>query len=53
MGSRQTTNYDNALIRSLRPQYAQVREVQDKRRVLLFDTDDNIDLIALILTKPV
>jgi alpha-L-fucosidase 2 len=37
--------YDKALIRSLRPQYVQIREVQDKKRLLLFDTHDNIDLM--------
>ncbi|TMI65741.1 MAG: hypothetical protein E6H07_07490 [Bacteroidetes bacterium] len=42
---RQITNYDKALIRSLRPQYVQIREVQDKKRLLLFDTHDNIDLM--------
>jgi alpha-L-fucosidase 2 len=42
----QTTNYDKTLIKALRPQYAQVREAQDKKRLLLFDSHDNIDLIS-------
>ena len=42
---KQTTNYDNALIHSLRPQYVQIREIKDKKRLLIFDNHDNIDLV--------
>src|SRR4030095_4208026 len=40
---RETTNYDKALILSLRPAYTAIREMMDGKRVLLFDTNDYID----------
>ena len=41
---QETTNYDKALIKfSLRPAYTAIREMIDGERVLIFDTEDNID----------
>ena len=40
---KETTNYDRALIFSLRPEYIRVKEIIDGRRMPVFCTGDNID----------